>query len=305
MRRTPRPKPRTATTLALLLGAALAIMWLPASAAAAITLVEPISGTHFDDLERAPMVAFDPGVDAQPKWVLLATDPEMKSTVRYCRQFVWAATQNAGLKWGCNRWATGADGQGNDILEPVKPGTTYYWQVVAKTSPTDATEVRSEIRTFTLDPEQQEASIASVSDKIMGTVFDDGTQLNLGAAAYVNSKVKVAMPVAKRLSTYGFRLRVKTSGAINVSKSYIQIKSAAGTRYIKVKKIVGGVQGVYTLNAAERKLKSKRFTYGVMVKSAANGSMVRSRYAVLVIKSVKKKTSPANSGTHIPVWVPD
>lgn len=299
----PRPRPRASSTL-LLLGAAALLLALPAVAGAAPTLVEPADGHHWDHLERAPMVTFDPGVDAQPKWVLLASDPEMKTTVRYCRQFVWAPTQSAGLKWGCNRWATGADQAGNDQLLALEPGRQYYWQVVAKASPTDETEVKSEIRGFYLDAEPKEATIADISNTVHGTAFDDGSQLNLGAAAYVNSKVKVGMPKASRLATYGFRIKVKTSGSIDASRSYVMIKSAAGTRYVKVKKIAGGVQGVWTLNAAERRLKTKRFTYQVFTKSTANQSLVRSRFAVLLIKSKKKTPTRTTTGT-APVWIPD
>lgn len=302
---TARPRPRASTTL-LLLGAAMLLLALPAAAGAAPTLVEPADGHHWDHLERAPMVTFDPGVDAQPKWVLLAADREMKTTVRYCRQFVWAATQSAGLKWGCNRWATGVDQAGNDQLLALEPGKAYYWQVVAKKSPTDETEVKSEVRAFYLDAEAEEQSIAEISNTVHGTAFDDGTQLNLGAAAYVNSKVKVGMPKATRLAAYGFRLRVPTSGSIDATRSYVMVKSAAGTRYVKVKKVAGGLQGVWTLNAAERRLKTKRFTYQVFAKSTANAALVRSRFAVLVIKS-NKGTTATSGGTvgTVPVWNPD
>ena len=82
------------------------------------------------------------------------------------------------------------------------------------------------------------------------------------------------------------------------------IKSGAGTRYVKVKKVVGGVQAVWTLNAAERRLKNKRFTYQVFTKATANDSLVRSRFAVLVIKSTKVTKPNGTTGT-VPVWNPD
>lgn len=277
---------------------------LPSTGMAAPSLLEPADGTHFDYLELAPMLIFDPGVDVQPKWILLATDPEMKSTVRFCRQFVWAATQGGQLKWGCNRWATGADQYGNDVLKALEPGHVYYWQVIGASSPTDKTEVKSDIRSFYIDSEVKQDSISEISDKIMGSVFDDGTQLNLGASAYVNSKVKVGSPSAKRISVSAFALKVKTVGGIDPSSSYIKVQSAAGVRTLKVAKISGGVQAVWKLSAAEKKLKSKRFTYQVFTKSKTNGAIVRSRVGVVVIKSnaAKKTTTSVSPG---PVWIPD
>jgi len=98
-----------------------------APAAPGPTLVEPADGAHFDHLQLATMVQFDPVQGQIPKWVLLASDREMTKTVRYCRQFIWASTADGAYHWGCNRWATGTDQFGNDRLLALEAGKVYYW----------------------------------------------------------------------------------------------------------------------------------------------------------------------------------
>ena len=284
---------RRALLLATFAFTAAWVLLVPTTARAA-TLVEPADGTHYTHLELATMVQFDPGTDEHPKWVLLSTDAEMKNTVRYCRQFVWAATKDASFHWGCNRWATGVDQYtGADKLVALEADHVYYWQVVSADK--EGKELKSAIRSFAIDKEVEQETVGEIGDKVMGTVFDDGTQLNLGAAAFVNSGVRVKTIASSRISTYAFRIKVTNLGTADLARSYIQVKSAAGTRYLKLNKIAGGSQAVWILNANERRLKTKRFEYQANLKSTTNGALVKSQKRVVVVKSIKA----------VPKWTPD
>jgi hypothetical protein len=222
----------------------------------------------------------------------------MHHTVRFCRQFFWAATAAPGL-YGCNKWATGVDGYGNDVLKELDAGQIYYWQVVSGIAKEGDAGTKSDVRSFTVDAKANDSSIEDISNKIIGTVFDDGTNLNLGAAAYVNSGVRVKSLASTRLAPYAFRIRGAHIGTdVDYRRSYIMIKSAAGTRYIHVAKAAANSVGaVWTLSANERRLKTKRYTYQLFLKSTKNGSLVRSAPKVLLIKTVVKKTPPK--------WTPD
>ena len=250
-------------------------------------LVVPVDGHHFDHHEVAPMVQFDPskdttGKDETPKWVLLATDREMKTTVRYCRQFVWA--MDAGTyHWGCNRWATGADQLGNDTLVPLEVGKVYYWQVVSSSG---AGEVKSAVRAFAVDSETEQPTIEQVTAQVHGTAFDDGSYLNLGAAALVNSGVRVQTLRSTRLAALAFRVSATHEGAIDATRSYLKVTSAAGTRYLKVAVAAdGSVATVWRLSAAERRLRTKRFSYQMFLRSAKNGAVVKSPQRVVVVRN--------------------
>lgn len=273
---------------------------LPVTArAAGATLVDPADGRRFDRLELAPMVQFDPSKTADgkletPKWVLLASDAEMKTTVRYCRQFVWAAT-NGAYHWGCNRWATGVDAAGNDQLLALEPGRVYFWQVVS-TGADGTSEVKSDVRSFAIEAENADESIPDVSNQVYGTAFDDGSQLNLGAAAFVNSGVKVTKLSSTRLAGWNFRIRLEHVGDVDLSRSYIKVTSRAGTRYLKVAAVgANGAGTVWRLDAKERRLGTKRYQYQAFLKSRKNGAMVRSQVRVIVIRG----------GTTPPAWTPD
>lgn len=263
----------------------------PTSAA---KLIEPRAGHHFDHLERAPMVQFSPGAGETPRWVLLAIDRGMTKTVRYCRQFVWA-TSGGTFNWGCNRWATGADQAGGDVLLALEPGTVYYWQVVSKKADGNV-DVTSEVRSFAIKSEQDPTSVAAITAQVHGTAFDDGTQLNLGAAAFVNSKVRVKSIASTRLARYAFRIRLSYIGTIDHSRSYVKVNSVAGARFLKVAPAKGGgAVAIWRLNATERRLRTKRFAYQAHVKSAVNGAMVKSQLRVLLIRTPKRP----------PAWTPD
>jgi hypothetical protein len=286
--------------LAMLLVVLAMLFALPATAkAAGATLVDPVDGKHFDHLELAPMVQFDPSKTADgktetPKWVLLASDAEMKTTVRYCRQFVWAAT-NGAYHWGCNRWATGVDSYGTDQLRALEAGTVYYWQVVS-TGADGTSEVKSDVRSFAIDAEPTGNSVQDVSNQVYGTAFDDGTQLNLGTAAFVNSGVRVTSISSSRLVGMNFRIRLAHLGSVDLSRSYVKVTSRAGTRYLKLAKVSAhGAGTLWKLSAAERRLGTKRYSYQAFLKSRRNGAMVRSQVRVVLIKR----------GTRAPAWKPD
>jgi hypothetical protein len=291
------------------------LLALPAAASAATTpatpsttgatLVAPADGHHFDHLELAPMVNLTPskdsaGKDEVPRWVLLATDREMTKTVRYCRQFVWAQTDGV-FNWGCNRWAVGADQMGNDQLQALEAGTVYYWQVVSASTTPGGADIKSAVRAFAIDAEtaKPEDSIEAISNQVHGTAFDDGSYLNLGAAAFVNSGVKVSTIRSTRLATFAFRVHVQHEGEIDGSRSYVKVTSAAGSRFLKVKTGADGkAWALLRLTPAERKLRSKRFTYQAHLKSTKNGALVRSQMRVMLVKAPKPKPKP-------PAWTPD
>lgn len=277
-----------------------ALLALPeTSRAAGATLMEPADGHHFDHLELAPMVQFDPSVGADgkqenPKWVLLATDPAMTTTVRYCRQFVWAAAGGA-YHWGCNKWATGVDQTGNDRLLALEAGKVYYWQVVS-TGADGTSEVKSAVRSFAIDAEGAVNGVDDISNQVHGTAFDDGTQLNLGAAAFVNSGVRVSSISSTRLAATAYRIKLAHVGDVDYSRSYIKVTSRAGTRYLRLAGVGTTAAGtVWRLNMAERRLRTKRYTYQAFLKSKANGALVKSQLRVVVIR---------NGGAN-PSWTPD
>lgn len=292
-----------------------ALVALPGAAAAAeaaapatpsrhgATLVQPVDGHHFDHLEVAPMVQFDPSTDSAgvretPRWVLLATDRAMTATVRYCRQFVWASHEGA-FHWGCNRWATGVDEAGRDRLQPLESGKVYYWQVVSASNVQGGADIVSPVRAFSVDAEPKRQSIGELSDQVHGTAFDDGTQLNLGAAAYVNSGVRVKRIHSTKLKAFAFRIHVQHLGSIDPTRSYVQVKSAAGTRYLRMRAGADGkAWALWRLTPAERRLRTKRFTYQAYLKSPKNGSLVRSPHRVVLIRGAKPRTAP-------PAWTPD
>jgi hypothetical protein len=256
------------------------------------TLVEPADGAHLDHLELAPMLQVDPSTDSAgktetPKWILLATDAAMTNTVRYCRQFVWASSANA-FHWGCNKWATGVDAYGNDQLLALESGKVYYWQAVSNTADGKG-EVKSAVRSFAIDADPVEQNIADISAHITGTVFDDGSQLNLGAAALVNSGVRVKSIVSSRLAPSAFRIRLVHVGTVDYSRSYVKVTSAAGTRYLHLAKVgTTGAGTVWRLTRSEQRLRTKRFTYQAFLKSRKNGAMVKSPPRVVLIRSAPK-----------------
>jgi hypothetical protein len=95
---------------------------------------------------------------------------------------------------------------------------------------------------------------------------------------------------------YAFRIRLRHLGTADYSRSYIKVHSAAGTRYLHVTRAKdGSVTALWRLSRAERRLKTKRFTYQAFLKSRKNGSMVRSQARVVLIRAVKKP----------PKWTPD
>jgi hypothetical protein len=271
----------------MLLGMLLALA--PNAHAAGATLVEPADGAHLDHLELAPMLQVEPSKDAAgktetPKWILLATDAAMTNTVRYCRQFVWASSANA-FHWGCNKWATGVDAYGNDQLLALEAGKTYYWQAVSNTADGKG-EIKSDVRSFAIDADPVGNDVADISKQISGTVFDDGSQLNLGAAALVNSGVRVKSIASSRLAPAAFRIRLSHVGTVDYSRSYVKVTSAAGTRFLKVAPVgTGGAGTVWKLTAAEQRLRTKRFTYQAFLKSTKNGAMVKSQARVVLIRT--------------------
>lgn len=291
---------RRLATILLTLLALMALLALPASAGAVgATLVEPVDGHHFDHLDLAPMVQFDPSTGANgktetPKWVLLASDVAMTKTVRYCRQFVWASAGGA-FHWGCNKWATGVDQYNNDQLLALEAGQVYYWQVVS-TGADGTGEVKSAVRSFAIDAEVPAVAVDAITAQVHGTAFDDGTQLNLGAAAFVNSGVKVQTVASSRLAPSAYRIRLAHVGAVDLTRSYIKLSSAAGTRYLPLAKVgASGAGTVWRLTTAERRLRTKRFTYQAFVKSTKNGAVVKSQLRVVVIRAT---STP-------PKWTPD
>lgn len=270
----------------------LVVMLLLPAVSAAATLHKPDAGAHLPWNTTRPMAQFDPATGESPRWILLATDAEMQHTVRYCRMFVWAL-DNGTRHWGCNAWAIGTDIYGRDVVRNLEWGKIYYWQVVSSTTPAgsdgEKVDVKSAVRAFAIDDMPKSQSVSDISNSIFDSVYGDGTNLNLGAAAFSNSGVRVKRAASMRRGTWTFRIGVEYSGKVDLRRSYIRVQSRAGTRYVKVVHQRNGLAvAMWTLNANERRLATKRFSYQAFIKSSKNGALVRSPAKVLVIRSVPR-----------------
>lgn len=280
---------RKLRTLTVALVAAAAVLALPAQSLAA-TLVAPAAGAHLEWTQVRPNVAFDPAEGEQPKWVLLALDAEMKQTVRYCRQFSYVAVEGA-YHYGCNVWAVGVDGYGQDVPRNVEWNKTYYAQVI---STKDTVEVKSEVRAFTIDNVPDAPNPGAVSDQAFGTAFGDGTELNLGAAAFINSGLKTNSIKSFRVKRARFRIEVRFSGPADISKSYIKVKSKAGTHNVQLTPYgPNRARGIWKMTSAEQHLRTRKYSYQAFIKSTKNGALVRTHQMVMLITTSKQPAPPA------------
>lgn len=264
------------------------------SAASGATLVAPVSGHHYEWLMLRPTVAFDLAEKERPKWVLVATDAAMAQTIRYCRQFTAVMVEQA-QHWGCNAWAVGASAWGQDILRPLEWGKVYHWQLVY----TDAAgnEAKTEVRSFAIDNEPKREDLAQLSDRIVDSAFGDGTELNLGAAAFSNSGVRVRRASSARRSKNRFWIDVTYQGAIDLRRSYVRIRSRAGTRYVPIASVKTNVaRANWVRSSSERRLRPGRYEYQAFLKSTKNDAVVRSAPRVIVVKTKSKQRRP------IPAW---
>jgi hypothetical protein len=261
----------------------------------AATLVSPAAGHHYDWVMLRPTVAFDIAQGEQPKWVLVATDAQMTKTIRYCRQFTGVMVEQR-QHWGCGAWAVGADAWGRDILRPLEWGKVYYWQLVL----TDAAgkEAKSEVRSFAIDNEPKGEDLGELSDRIFDSAFGDGTELNLGAAAFANSAVRVRKAASERRSKNRFWINVAYEGGIDLRRSYVRIRSKAGTRYVPLTSVTTtSARANWVRSASERRLRPGRYEYQAFLRSAKNGAVVRSASRVIVVQT--KSKAPARK---VPAW---
>lgn len=269
--------------LAVVVAVAIAVLVIAPTRSHAVALIAPVDGAKLEWMQTRPVVAFDVTQGEKPKWALLATDEAMTKTVRYCRMF-GAAWVNGSWHWGCDTWAIGVDGFGQDIIRPIEAEKTYYLQLVYTDA--DGVEKKTEVRDFTVDAAQELPNINELSDRIFGSVYGDGSGLNTGAAAFANSGLKITSFKPARISKFRFSIGVGFSGNGDLAKSYVKITSKAGTRYIPLKAGAtgGAATGNWLLSASERALKKREFTYQAYIKSNKNGAMVRSEMRLLVIK---------------------
>lgn len=276
---------RLATTLALV-ALALVLSMLQPARAQALTQIAPEQGKHFEYLNIRPMVTFDLAEGETPKWVLLATDAEMKTTVRYCR--MWTIAPDAtGTHWGCNTWAIGTDWLGMDIPKPLEWGKTYYWNIAYTDKA--GTELNSPTRAFTIDEEPAAVDINALSDKIFGSVVSDGSTLNTGASAFVNSGLKVASLASKRVKPNRFRIDVTFQGDVNLAGSYVTLRGPSGKRVLKLQRTgKNSAKAVFKRTTAETKIRDARFTYQAHLKSVKNGALVRSEARVILMRSKRR-----------------
>lgn len=275
---------RLALRVALIIAITAAALILAPQRAGAVTVLSPTEGAHLPWMQLRPVVAFDVADNEKPKWVLIATDAGMTRTVRYCRTFgsTWYLSA---WHWGCDAWAIGADPYGNDILRPLEWNTTYYSQVVYTDA--DGHEKTSAVRSFAIDNTPTFDDPGDISDQVWGSVMGDGTNLNLGAAAFVNSGLKVTSIRSARRSTYNFSIGIAYSGGADLSRSYVRIISKAGVRYLPVKTTgEGSAAATWKLTRAERKLRTRRFRYQAFIKSTKNGALVKSEVRVVLIRRI-------------------
>ena len=272
-----------------------ALLAMPARSHAAVTLVAPAQGVQLPWIQLRPPVAFDIASDETPKWVLIATDPEMTQTVRYCRQF-GAQFITSSWHWACDAWSVGTDPYGYDIVRPLVGGTQiYYWQVVYTSAP-DAdgktTELKSDVRAFTIEAMPAIESASAISDRVFGTVLGDGTNLNVGAAAFVNSGLKVNTIKSARIRPNRFQIGVTFTGGVDMTRSFVLIKSKAGTRRLPLLlRAANAGLGTWTLSRGEWRLKTRVYDYQAYLYSTKNHALVRSEHRVIVIKRTKRHPS--------------
>lgn len=279
--------------VAAALVAVIATMLVP-STASAVTQVAPEDGAHLDWVQLRPTVTFDVADGEKPKWVLLAIDSGMTQTVRYCRQF-FATYTPTGWHWACNAWATGTDWMGNDVLRPLAWGKTYYWHVAY----TDAADVeqKTAARAFVINNVPNMLDPGTISDQIWGSVVSDGTTLNTGAAAFVNSGLRATGLHSVRVTRNRFRIEVAYEGGVDLSRSYVRIRSRAGTRYVRLTAMATKrAQATWIRSTAEQRIRPQTYRYQAFLKSTKNGAMVKSELRLLVIRT--------RTTTTVPTWTP-
>lgn len=284
---------RTALRLCVVLIATL-LLGAAAPGAGAMTITAPTNGQHFKWTELRPTVTFTPVKGETPKWILVSLDANMSQPVRYCRAFAYSSEIDPLAILGtlppvqCNEWAVGVDSYGRDVYRALVWNKTYYTQVIY--TDVDGKEQKSEVRGFTIDAEPAGNSASETVDRIYQTTVGDG--VNKGAAAFVNSGVKVTKIGSTKIGTRTFQIRATHNGDVTAARSYITVKSKAGTRYIKVRQVSPGVvEGIWKQTSKERK--QSRFEYQAVLKSVKNGAMVKSQRRVVVIKAGSKAVKPS------------
>lgn len=278
--------PRIAIRLVIALIATLSLGALAPGLSHALTISAPTNGQHFKHTELRPTVTFSHVQGETPKWVLISLDPNMSQNIRYCRAFAYSNQVDPLAILGtlppvqCNEWAVGVDSYNRDVYRALVENKTYYFQVIY----TDAqgAEQKSEVRGFTIDAPPAGSDAASTVDRITETAVGDG--INKGASAFVNSGVRVTKIGSTRVRSNTYRIRVHFTGDVDLLRSYIAVKSGAGTRYVKVAKVSNGIaEGVWKRAGRERR--HTQFKYQGVLKSTKNGAMVKSQLRVMVIKN--------------------
>jgi hypothetical protein len=269
-----------------------AVLLLTPRVANAFTLVAPTEGQQVPWMQVRPVVAYDLATGEVPKYALLAQDKAMTKTERYCRQW-GSAWIGSSWHWGCDAWAVGTDSTGQDIIRPLEDGNKY-WLTFTYTDANGKDQTTKPIWFFVqAAPTFEDPS--SISDQVMGSVVGDGTNLNLGAAAYVNSKLKVTNIRADRLSTYSLQVSIGYNGGVDLSRSYVKVTSKAGHHYIPLRQVgSGAARAMWTLTGPERKLKRRIFSYQAFLKSTKNGAFVKSVVRVIIVKRRPHVTPVSN-----------
>lgn len=269
-----------------------AISALPTHASAAITQVYPAVDQEMDALNLHPTVAFTPAKDEKPKWVLLASDPEMTQTVRFCRDFFAAAISPTPVGvpspvptwyYACNSWATGTDAYGQDQIKNLVWGKTYYWQVIY----TDAadTEQKSAVRMFKIKEWEESPDPSTIGTGSGG--------LNPGPAAFALSGVKIPAIGSKRVKPNRFRISLNYEGSIDLNKSYILVTGRgvlSGTR--KLKLTTWGphrLKAIWVRSSFETRLPVAQYSYQAFLVSTKNNATVKSAVRMVVIKGKKRR----------------
>jgi hypothetical protein len=202
----------------------------------------------------------------------------------------------AGVHWTCRSWSVGADAYGNDQLKPLEWNHTYFWQVVS-TKDSDKTEVKSAVRTFTIDKPDDGIDPTAISDKIFGSVKSDGTTLNKGDAAFINSGLRVSALSSVRTKPSRSQIRLTWQGGLDLSRSYVRVAGEGTVRILKLHRTstMGLATATWIRTTRQQKLPNGRYRYQAFVVSVRNGAMVKSELHEVVIVGPKQKASKTSA----------
>lgn len=282
--------PRARLVLLIAIAATIIVTLALPSTASAIAIIAPVDTQQLKYLDVRPVFEVRPATGEKPKWILIGTAPEMKQeqTIRYCRQ--WFAKTHAGqtgYNWACNAHSIGTDRWGNDITKNLEWGKKYYWKVIFTGA--DGKDRSSNTRWFRISDKPVLESPGSITNKIEGVA--NGTIVNVGAAEFKNSGLKVTSIRSVRVSGSRFRIEVRYQGNLRIRQSVISVKGPRGTKNVKLRGFGRNrLKGTIYSPVSERRTTNATYRYQAWLKSSKNGSWVRSVPKVMIVRTKRRST---------------